>query len=92
MQSLSSRIWTRVTVSISYDDNHYTMSTSIGYKRYVKCKQHRPGIWNLVAYYSSYDDKSETRSGNMNKVYFRNNLYAFFMNKVYNFLFILLWI
>ena len=25
MQSASSRIWTRVAVSISYDDNHYTM-------------------------------------------------------------------
>ena len=24
MQSISSRIWTRVVVSISYDDNHYT--------------------------------------------------------------------
>ena len=24
MQSVTSRIWTRVTVSISYDDNHYT--------------------------------------------------------------------
>ena len=24
MQSVSSRIWTRVVVSISYDDNHYT--------------------------------------------------------------------
>ena len=24
MQSFSSRIWTRVAVSISYDDNHYT--------------------------------------------------------------------
>ena len=29
MQSVSSRIWTRVAVSISYDDNHYTTSTSI---------------------------------------------------------------
>ena len=28
MQSFSSRIWTRVTVSISYDDNHYTTGTS----------------------------------------------------------------
>ena len=28
MQSASSRIWTRVTVSISYDDNHYTTGTS----------------------------------------------------------------
>ena len=28
MQSVSSRIWTRVTVSIFYDDNHYTTGTS----------------------------------------------------------------
>ena len=29
MQSVSSRIWTRVVVSISYDDNHYTTGTSL---------------------------------------------------------------
>ena len=28
MQSVSSRIWPRVAVSISYDDNHYTTGTS----------------------------------------------------------------
>ena len=28
MQLVSSRIWTRVAVSISYDDNHYTRGTS----------------------------------------------------------------
>ena len=28
MQSVSSRIWTRVAVSISYDDKHYTTGTS----------------------------------------------------------------
>ena len=28
MQSVSSRIWTHVAVSISYDDNHYTTGTS----------------------------------------------------------------
>ena len=28
MQSDSSRIWTRVAVSISYDDNHYITGTS----------------------------------------------------------------
>ena len=28
MKSVLSRIWTRVAVSISYDDNHYTTSTS----------------------------------------------------------------
>ena len=29
MQSVSSKIWTRVAVSISYDDNHYTTGTSL---------------------------------------------------------------
>ena len=29
MQSVSSRIWTRFAVSISYDDNHYTTGTCI---------------------------------------------------------------
>ena len=28
MQSVSSRIWTRVAVFISYDDNHYTTGTN----------------------------------------------------------------
>ena len=28
MQSASSKIWTRVAVSISYDDNHYPTGTS----------------------------------------------------------------
>ena len=28
MQSVSYKIWTRVAVSISYNDNHYTASTS----------------------------------------------------------------
>ena len=29
MQSVSSKTWTRITVSISYDDNHYTTGTSM---------------------------------------------------------------
>ena len=32
MQSVSSRIWTRVAVSISYDDNHYTTGRECVYK------------------------------------------------------------
>ena len=28
IQSVSSKIWTHVAVSISYDDNHYTTGTS----------------------------------------------------------------
>ena len=31
IQSASSRIWTRIAVSISYDDNHYTTGTSYCY-------------------------------------------------------------
>ena len=31
MQSVSAKIWTRVAVSISYDDNHYTTGTIFGY-------------------------------------------------------------
>ena len=29
MQSAPSRVWTRVAMSISYDDNHYTTGTSL---------------------------------------------------------------
>ena len=29
MQSVSSRIWTHVAVSISYDDNHYTTDMAL---------------------------------------------------------------
>ena len=32
MQSVSSRIWTRVAVFISYDDNNYTTRTSCQYR------------------------------------------------------------
>ena len=31
MQSVSSRIWTRVAVSISYDDNHYTINNYLNW-------------------------------------------------------------
>ena len=34
MQSVSSRIWTHVAVSISYDDNHYTTGTWFGFMAY----------------------------------------------------------
>ena len=35
MQSVSSRIWTLVAVSISYDDNDYTTDTSTWYVPYI---------------------------------------------------------
>ena len=35
MQSVLSRIWTHVAVSISYDDNHYTTGTSLCIKNDV---------------------------------------------------------
>ena len=36
MQSVVSRIWTHVTVSISYDDNHYTTGTFYVYLNMCK--------------------------------------------------------
>ena len=35
MQSVSSRIWTRVAVFISYDDNDYTTGTFMGDTVYI---------------------------------------------------------
>ena len=42
MQSFSYRIWTRVTVSISYDDNHYTTGTS--QKTIINCCSLQCGV------------------------------------------------
>ena len=39
MQSASSRISTRVAVSISYDDNHYTTGTSNGNNLFIVSNQ-----------------------------------------------------
>ena len=51
MQTVSSRIWTRVTVSISYHDNHYTTATSIN-ERYstTNARTH----FDVAGYYVSY--------------------------------------
>ena len=37
MQSVSFRIWTRVAVSISYDDNSYTTGTFLIYVYHYQC-------------------------------------------------------
>ena len=46
MQLVSSRFWTRVVVSISYDDNHYTTGTSsrkidYSYKKWYRQHKHQ---------------------------------------------------
>ena len=50
MQSVSSRIWTRITVSISYDDNHYTTGTS---NNIVNMLLRRPFIYQNEGTYDS---------------------------------------
>ena len=45
MQSVSSRIWTRVAVSNSYDDNHYTIIEIDGKKEW---KEIIPSIMVIV--------------------------------------------
>ena len=44
MQSVSSRIWTRVAVSISYDDNDYTTGAYNAWYA-IKPKQTKPNIF-----------------------------------------------
>ena len=44
MQSVSTRIWTRVAVSISYGDNYYTMGTSSTTDTSMKQKDYKPSI------------------------------------------------
>ena len=48
MQSFSPRIWTRVAVSISYDDNHYTIGTSITYQALDELVGNRSTRKNLL--------------------------------------------
>ena len=44
MQSISSRIWTYAAVSISRDDNDYTMGTSISFTQPLRSGR----IWHKV--------------------------------------------
>ena len=39
MQSVSSRIWTRVAVSIPYDNNHNTTATSTGKRQITEGRE-----------------------------------------------------
>ena len=67
IQSVSSRIWTRVAGSISYDDNHYSTCTSMGDAGWrakvlelLRCQlcaiisyENRSSIWVRVIWLSS---------------------------------------
>ena len=55
MQSISSKIWTRVAMSISYDDNHYITGTSLYRWVYTsrKCRWHILSWSDLI-----YDNSS----------------------------------
>ena len=46
MQSVSSRIWTRVAVSISYDDNYYTTGTSTLHRVFMM----NWIVWNITGF------------------------------------------
>ena len=55
MQSVSSRIWTRVAVSISYDDNDYTTGTWLmchktKLKHLTVCKKNRLRLFKNIIY------------------------------------------
>ena len=60
MQSVSSRIWTRVAVFISYDDNNYTTGTfkiQIEFiNKEVLLNIDRDIDWSMDRYYQTYID------------------------------------
>ena len=60
MQSVSSRIWTCVAVSISYDDNHYTMAppVSIYFRLNVLIIEHDHNKWSNAEYEYRFHDKA----------------------------------
>ena len=45
MQLVSARIWTRVAVSISYDDNHYTTGTHTSINLFIVIHRHNSSVW-----------------------------------------------
>ena len=55
MQSVSSRIWIRVAVSISYDDNHYTTGTSKhhGHLEVQLITVGQPTYWWTLVYWNA---------------------------------------
>ena len=59
MQSVSFRIWTRVAVSISYDDNHYSMGTS--YQLTV--------VWKLLNEQNNDNDNTRIRTEKWHKIH-----------------------
>ena len=48
MQSVSSRNWTRVAVSISCDDNHYTTGTSTIYMKFIRRSMLTLYYWKFI--------------------------------------------
>ena len=61
MQSVSSSIWTRVAVTISYDDNHYTKGTSIYLSIYLSIYVISKSSFDLSIYLYIYvQTKSHT--------------------------------
>ena len=71
MQSVSSRIWTRIVVSNSYDDNHYTTGTSTVLRFYggsardsvgrgQHCSNRVSGISTKTMYQSTTPSLSQT--------------------------------
>ena len=87
MQSVSSRIWTRVVVSISYDDNHYTTGTSL-IQVWLKTTElgffvilsFSSAFWLVSFYQSSIDEKVTLgATPNLSSLYLSSVFKGFFV-------------
>ena len=71
MQSVSSRIWTRIAMFISYDNNHYTTNTLYIIRFLIKLYY---SITTIRKGYNFYYN-IQGFSNNMPKMYFENYNY-----------------
>ena len=74
MQSVSSRIWTRVAKSISYDDNDYTTGTSL----YIN---HYTSIF-LLEMYQTFRNSPQENKHYISVTYFKKKKVSKFEQKV----------
>ena len=65
MQSVSSRIWTRIAAFISYGDNDYTTGTSMGYLGATLIQVFMRVRGTRIAAFISYGDNDYTTGTSM---------------------------
>ena len=89
MQTVSFRIWTRISISISYDNNYYTIYTSLFFLHlclflflslslYIYCNIRDRNNWASEKVYIDTSEMEWIRRYYKHKTNFSNYLYEYF--------------